>query len=409
MRKRTVWIVSGALLAGLAGGAWWWATREEAPTFRTAPVTRGPIEVTVTATGALQAITTVQVGTQVSGTIAALYVDFNDRVAKGQVIARLDSTLLKAALRDAQSGQERVAALAQQSKAERDRARTLFARELISRAELEQAEASSRVAAANLSSAQAQVERARINLRYAIIESPIDGIVLSRAVELGQTVAASFNTPTLFTIAGDMSEMRVQAAVDEADIGRLKVGQKATFTVDAYPDTSFSGVVEQVRLQPVVTQNVVTYDVILRAANPGGRLMPGMTANLTIVTERTDDVLRVPTAALRFTPPVAEVEAEAKDAQGATTGGADRPRRQRAQERDAADGAAGTVYILENGAPKAVRVRTGLSDGTRTAVEGDLAPDAEVVVGVVSTDAATTTTGAPFGMQQTRGSGASRR
>jgi len=392
MRKKNVWIVSGALLAALAGGGWWWATREDAPTYRTAPVTRGPIEMTVTATGALQAITTVQVGTQVSGTIAALYADFNDRVTKGQVIARLDTTLLNAALRDAQSGLERVAALAEQARAERDRARSLFGRELISRAELEQAEASSRVAAANLSSARAQVERARINLRYAIIESPIDGIVLSRAVELGQTVAASFNTPTLFTIAGDMSEMRVQAAVDEADIGRLKVGQKASFTVDAYPDTSFSGVVEQVRLQPVVTQNVVTYDVILRAANPGQRLMPGMTANLTIVTERTGEVLRVPAAALRFTPPATEDDARSDG------GDAARPaRRQRAAGTNT-----GTVYILENGVPKAVRVRTGLSDGTRTAVEGDLAADAEVITGIASS-AEAAPGGAPFGMQQTRG------
>lgn len=401
MRNKTVWIISGIALAALAAGAWWWTTREPAIAWRTAPVTRGPVEVTVTATGALQAITTVQVGTQVSGPIAALYVDFNDRVTKGQVIARLDTTLLNAALRDALSGQERVAALTQQATAERDRARSLFTRELISRAELEQADASARVAAANLSSARAQVERARINLRYAIIESPIDGIVLSRAVELGQTVAASFNTPTLFTIAGDMTEMRVQAAVDEADIGRLRTGQTATFTVDAYPDTVFSGTVEQVRLQPVVTQNVVTYDVILRAANPGLQLMPGMTANLTIVTERADDALRVPEAALRFTPPAVGEGSPAGGSMGAVrparvTGGTSGARKAAAAE--------GRVYILENGALKAVPVRTGLSDGTRTAVETDLDPGTEVVVGVVSATSASGSGGAPFGMQP-RGGG----
>jgi HlyD family secretion protein len=356
--------------------------------------------VTVTATGALQAITTVQVGTQVSGPIAALYVDFNDRVTKGQVIARLDTTLLNAALRDALSGLERVAALSNQAQAERDRSRTLFARELVSKAELEQAEASARVATANLSSARAQVERARINLRYAIIESPIDGIVLSRAVELGQTVAASFNTPTLFTIAGDMSEMRVQAAVDEADIGRLRTGQNATFTVDAYPDTAFVGVVEQVRLQPVVTQNVVTYDVILRASNPGLRLMPGMTANLTIVTDRRDDVLRAPAAALRFKPPVEE------DESGAIRDSGTRPQRASAGAKSERPNQAtgGRVFILENGVPKAVTVTTGLSDGTRTEIEGALNEGAEVIIGVVSAESETTS-GAPFGMTQTRGAG----
>lgn len=398
MRTKKTWIALGLLLA--AGAVtWWWTTREPAVEWRTAPLTRGPVEVTVTATGALQAITTVQVGTQVSGTISALYVDFNDRVTKGQVIARLDTTLLEAALRDALSGQERVAALAQQAQAERDRARSLFARELISRAELEQAEASARVANANLSSARAQVERARINLRYAIIESPIDGIVLSRAVELGQTVAASFNTPTLFTIAGDMTQMRVQAAVDEADIGRLRVGQKATFTVDAYPDTTFSGTVEQVRLQPVVTQNVVTYDVILRAANPDNRLMPGMTANLTIVTERKAGVLRAPVAALRFTPPAVPQQA-AQPAAGAPAGSA-RTGGPRAAH-PAANANEGRVYVLENGVPKAVPVRTGLSDGARTEIEGDLEPGTEVIVGVSTPGAPAGPGGAPFGMQQTR-------
>ena len=389
MRRKKLWITAALVAAAAAGAGWWWMNREPETLWRTAPVTRGPIEVAVTATGSLQAVTTVQVGTQVSGTIAALYVDFNDRVTKGQVVARLDTTLLNAALRDALSGLERVAALAQQATAERNRARSLFTRDLIARAELEQAEASARVAAANLNSARAQVERARINLRYAIIESPIDGIVLSRAVELGQTVAASFNTPTLFTIAGDMDTMRVQAAVDEADIGRLRVGQKATFTVDAYPDTVFSGTVEQVRLQPVVTQNVVTYDVILRAANPGGRLMPGMTANLTIVTERRDDVLRAPAGALRFNPPAAE--GETPDTRTRDSGAA-------------REAGAGRVYVLENGAPKAVRVRTGLSDGTRTEIEGPLEPGAEVVIGVMSS-AAAAPGGAPFGMQQTRGGG----
>jgi HlyD family secretion protein len=413
MRARTVWISTGLVAAVVAGGTWWWTSRETAPEWRTAPITRGSIEVTVTATGALQAVTTIQVGTQVSGTIAALYADFNSKVTKDQVIARLDSTLLKAALSDAQSAQERVAAQAQQALAERDRARALFARELISRSELEQAEASGRVATANLSSAKAQTERARINLRYAIIRSPIDGIVLSRAVELGQTVAASFNTPTLFTLAGDLREMRVQAAVDEADIGRLRVGQAATFTVDAYPDTVFTGTVEQVRLQPIVTQNVVTYDVILRAANPELRLMPGMTANLSIVTDGREDVLRAPAAALRFMPPQDNDEDApgkrdtARRARFDTTG---KPGSEQGGARKrGGKGTLGRIYILENGIPKAVRVKIGLTDGARTEIEGSIEPGTEVIIGIVSTGSAAAPGGAPFGMQQTRGAGGGRR
>jgi len=399
MRKNKIWIVSGLVLVAAIAGFWWWKARPATVEWRTAPVTRGPVEVTVTSTGTLQAVTTVQVGTQVSGSIAALYADFNDRVTKGQVIARLDTTLLDAALKDALSGLERVSALSQQAAAERDRARSLFRRDLISRAELEQAEASARVAAANLSSARAQVERARINLRYAIIESPIDGIVLSRAVEPGQTVAASFNTPTLFTIAGDMTEMNVQAAVDEADIGRLRKGQSATFTVDAYPDTVFTGTVEQVRLQPTLTQNVVTYDVILRAANPDLKLMPGMTATLTIVTDRVADALRVPVAALRFTPPDNGATPPGVGPAGAAGGPAARAAGANPGAR-AARGAPAeeAVHVLENGTPRRVPVRTGLSDGARTAVEGDLAPGTDVVVGVVSSAGPAGPAGSPFGM-----------
>ncbi len=402
MRKNKIWIVSGVVLVAAIAGFWWWKARPATLEWRTAPVTRGAVEVTVTSTGTLQAVTTVQVGTQVSGSIAALYADFNDRVTKGQVIARLDTTLLDAALKDALSGLERVSALSQQATAERDRARSLFQRDLISRAELEQAEASARVAAANLSSARAQVERARINLRYAIIESPIDGIVLSRAVEPGQTVAASFNTPTLFTIAGDMTEMNVQAAVDEADIGRLRKGQSATFTVDAYPDTAFTGTVEQVRLQPTLTQNVVTYDVILRAANPDLKLMPGMTATLTIVTDRVADVLRVPVAALRFTPPEDGAASSGAPMRAtASTGGppAGAGRGARPAQATPAEEA---VYVLENGTPRRVPVRTGLSDGARTAVEADLAPGTEVVVGVVSSAGPAGPAGSPFGMSRGR-------
>ncbi len=385
MKRRLPWIAFLAVVALCAGIAWWWMKREPAPTWRTAPLTRGPIEVTVTATGAVEAVTTVEVGTQVSGIVASMHADFNSQVSKGQVIARIDTTLLHAALVDARAGLERAAAQERQAAAERDRARELSSRDLISRSEWESAEAAARVAAANLSSARAGLERARINLRYAIIESPIDGIVLDRAVDPGQTVAASLNAPTLFTLAGDLREMLVRAAVDEADIGRVRQGQRATFTVDAYPDTAFEGSVEQVRLLPKVTQNVVTYDVILRAGNPDHLLMPGMTASLTIVTARRDSVLRAPAAALRFTPPEAD-------------GGAGR----RAAGRSPSE-AQGRVFVLEGGAPREVKVRTGLSDGSRVEiVESGIPLEAglELVVGLGGgTSAANASGGAPFGMQ----------
>lgn len=398
MKRRTLWI--GALIALLLAiaAAWWWRGRAPEPEWRTAPVTRGPVEVSITATGAVEAVTTVLVGTQVSGVVASMYADFNSHVTKGEVIARIDTTLLHAALVDARSGLERAEAQARQSAAERDRSRGLFARDLIARSELETAEADARVAAANLSSARAGLDRARINLRYAIIEAPIDGIVLDRAVDPGQTVAASLNAPTLFTLAGDLRQMRVRAAVDEADIGKVREGQAATFVVDAYPDTVFSGTVEQVRLQPKVTQNVVTYDVILHAENPDLRLMPGMTANLTIVVDRRDDVLRAPAAALRFVPPEEAGVAPRRNAD-------DTVRRFAGAGHRAGGGARGRVYALENGKPKAVRVKVGITDGSQVEIEGALQPGAELVVGQSGTTTrAGGAAGAPFGMRP-RGGG----
>jgi HlyD family secretion protein len=395
-RTRTTFWIAAAAVVLIAAAAWWWNGRTPALAYRTAPITRGPVEVTVTATGSVEAVTTVLVGTQVSGVVASMHADFNSRVKKGEVIARIDTTLLHAALVDARSGLERASAQERQSAAERDRARGLFARDLIARSELEAAEAAARVAAANVSSARAGLERARLNLRYAIIESPIDGIVLERAVDPGQTVAASLNAPTLFILAGDLREMRVRAAVDEADIGKVREGQAATFVVDAYPDTVFAGTVEQVRLQPKVTQNVVTYDVILRAGNPDLKLMPGMTANLTLVVERRDDVLRAPAAALRFTPP--DLAGDSQAGSGGQT---------RRARKDSSAGAA-RVYVLEKGVPRAVPVHTGLSDGARVEIEGPLKADDEVIVGVSAGDAASATGGAPFGVRASPSGGARR-
>ncbi len=417
---KALWGVAAAAL--IAGGVFWYkghgATEVK---WRTAAVERGPLQVAITATGSLQAVLTVQVGTQVSGTVSAIYADFNSQVKKGQVIARIDTTLLRASLSDAQSNLEKAAAQARQAEDTRKRSQALFERDLISQSELDQAVADARVADANLASAKAQVDRARINLRYATIVSPIDGTVLSRAVDVGQTVAASFNTPTLFTIANDLRQMQVQASVDEADIGKVRVGQSATFTVDAYPDTSFVGEVSQIRLNPVVNQNVVSYDVLVSVPNPNLRLMPGMTANLSIAVARKDDVLQVPVAALRFIPPDAADRknkgawkktngdsagsARAGGAAPSSQGGSDsatatRGHGNRAGKRNRL---AARVYVLEQGKPKAVEVRAGLSDGSHTEIEGPLAPGAEVIIGMETSKGSAPAANAPFGMTRMGG------
>jgi HlyD family secretion protein len=326
------------------------------------------------------------------------------------VIARLDTTLLHAALMDARSSLARVAAQDRQAAEELKRTKALFERSLVSQAELDQAMAAAQVAAANMNSAQSQVERARINLRYAIITSPIDGTVLSRAVDVGQTVAASFNTPTLFTIAGDLREMEVKAAVDEADIGKVLAGQKATFTVDAYPEAVFAGLVQQVRLEPKVEQNVVTYDVVIRVPNPDKKLMPGMTANLTIAVTEKDGVLLVPASALRFRPPRdgskegGEARASRRDRVHAAGAGRDSGN---AGDTDGG-GKRGRVYLLVDGKPSPVRVKVGLSDGSRTEVEGPVQPGSVVVIGM---EGAASAQGAarPFGLAPNAAGGGRRR
>jgi HlyD family secretion protein len=444
----------GAAAAALIAGGVFWYKGHAAPEvkWRTATVERGPLQVAITATGSLQAVLTVQVGTQVSGTVSAIYADFNSQVKKGQVIARIDTTLLRASLADAQSNMDKSAAQARQAEDTRKRSQALFERDLISQSELDQAVADARVANANLASAKAQVDRARINLRYATIVSPIDGTILSRAVDVGQTVAASFNTPTLFTIANDLRQMQVQASVDEADIGKVRMGQSATFTVDAYPDTNFVGEVSQIRLNPVVNQNVVSYDVLISVPNPNLRLMPGMTANLSIAVARKEDVLQVPTAALRFAPADAaprkakgEWKKPGADSTGTATGtpagapnggqvasegsapsagsaadsaGSAHMRHNRTAS-DSSGGHAGKaggygsgkrnrgrVYVLEAGKPKAVDVKTGLSDGSHTEIDGPLEPGAEVIIGTEAPKgSAAAAQSSPFGMPRIGGGG----
>lgn len=275
---------------------------EKTISFETAKIGKGTISNTVTATGTLEAIKTVEVGTQVSGVIEKIYVDFNSQVKKGQLLAQLDETPLLTQLEQSKASVDQSEAEVKYQKATYERYKTLAEKKLIAQSDFDLAEYNFNKAVANLNNVKSVYERSRINLSYARIYSPIDGTVLDRAVEVGQTVAASFSTPTLFTIANDLTQMRVEANVDEADIGQLITGQRVEFTVDAFPDRKFSGEVTEIRLQPTTTNNVVTYTVVIGAPNPDNILKPGMTANATFYVTEKKDILLVSAKATRFTP-----------------------------------------------------------------------------------------------------------
>lgn len=305
------------LAAGISGYAYYnIRTTPFVPEVTTARISRGTIIDTVGATGTLEAVTTVQVGSQVSGTIHVLNADYNSIVHKGDVIARLDPSLFetqigqaRANLVRAEADLERLRVAAEDARAQLRRAEELARKNLISASELEAAQVAVRSAEAQIKSSEAQVTQARaslnqneVNLQHTVITAPIDGIVISRSVDVGQTVAASMSAPELFVIAADLSEMRVVASIDESDVGRIRPGQRVRFTVDAYPADEFTGTVSQVRLQPVVVQNVVTYATVIDVPNSSLKLKPGMTATVTLEIARRDDAIRIPNAALRFRP-----------------------------------------------------------------------------------------------------------
>lgn len=275
---------------------------EKSYSFETAVVNKGSIINTITATGTVQADTTVLIGTQVSGVIKKIYVDFNSSVKKGELLAELDKTPLQTQVQQAQASLDDAKSEVEFQTATYERYKALLDKKLVAQADYDQVKYNYDKARANLKTAQAGYDKSIVNLNYASIYSPIVGVVLNRAVDQGQTVAASFSTPNLFTIGNDLTQMQVQANIDEADIGQVQKGQPVSFTVDAYPSETFKGDIRQVRLQPVVTSNVVTYTVIVNAPNPEKKLMPGMTANITVLVQKLDSVLIVPGKALRFTP-----------------------------------------------------------------------------------------------------------
>jgi HlyD family secretion protein len=354
-------IIRSVVLTVLAAGC-----ASDSPTYRTEAVTRGDVQRTVTATGTVNAVTTVLVGTQVSGTIKALYADFNSRVSKGQIIAQIDPAFFETQLAQARANADRALAGLQDAERVLNQNKTLYARSLVAKNDYEAAETNYASAKAQLAQAQAALQAAETNLSYTKIYSPVDGIVISRSVDVGQTVAASFQTPTLFTIAQDLTKMQINTNVAESDIGVVQVGQDVEFTVDAYPDSQFKGRVWQKRQAPITVQNVVTYDVVLQVNNSDLRLMPGMTANVSIIIETRRGTLRITNSALRFRMTDRPAGSTGAAAKGDSAGG---------EKKGPA------VWVLEQGTPKRVAITPGITDGIYTEIiGGDLREGQQVIV-----------------------------
>ncbi len=431
--KRTLWllIIGGvvviAVVAFLALG-----TSSQKIVYRFDKVDRGDVEISITATGQLSADTTVQVGSQVSGTIAHLYADFNTVVRKGQLLAQLDPTSLQATVADMKAQRDRAQATLNDAERTLRRTKDLFAKTLVAQSDYDAALTAEEQAKASLESAKAQYDRAVVNLQYATITSPISGVVISRNVDVGQTVAASLQAPTLYTIANDLRKMQVQAAIDEADIGNVRKGQDVTFHVDAYPDQEFSGVVSQVRLEPTITQNVVNYTVIIDVLNPNLKLMPGMTATVTILVERRHDVLRVPLLATHFVPPGATAGSFAEPSSGSGTGGSDTSGHRMSTRNGQGSGQRGAwrrggqqmlmqgnsvnpiaqpaaegkavvarVWVLKSGKPVPVTIMRGLQNSRYAEVlSGDIKDGDQIIIGAIESQNGSQTAQNPFGPQR---------
>ena len=410
-------ILAAVAVLVAAAGAYAYLSRrhDDTVSYRFVTLEQGNLEAVVTATGRLSAVTTVQVGTQISGLISALYVDFNDPVEKGQLIAQLDTTLLESNLRDAEASLDRQRADLRQAERDYERISTLHAQGISADADFNKVQHTLDVAAAGVKSAEASLARARQNLAYATITAPVSGIVVERDVDVGQTVASSLAAPKLFLIANDLSQMQILASVDESDIGQIQEDQEVRFTVKAYGERTFSGRVRQVRLQSSIEQNVVNYTVVVDVANPQGLLLPGMTATVEFLVSTAEDVLKVPNAALRF-----------RGTEAMTAELRARRQRERQQHGENAptpgmgpgggagmsggSGGPGTggpgrtptlLWFLDaDGRLDARPVRTGITDGQFTEVRGrDLEPGLQVIAGVTQVRQ-TAASANPFQSQQ---------
>jgi RND family efflux transporter, MFP subunit len=372
----------------LAVGLTFWLSlsgkRNKEPKYRTEQIERGDITTTVTATGTLSALTTVQVGSQVSGIVSKIYVDYNTKVKKGQLLAELDPTSYQTQVDQRNADLERARVETRNAKIAFERSKNLVDQKLLSQSEFDTAAANLDSSQASVKQAEAALRQAMTNLSYTKIVCPIDGVVVARQYDIGQTVAASFQAPTLFTIAQDLTKMQVSTNIDEADIGKIAVGKAATFTVDAFPERPFRGKISQVRLATQVVQNVVTYPVLIDVDNPELDLKPGMTANVSIPVETKTNTLKVPNAALRFQPDPSDLDKKPDDSS-------------KSYKRKAA-----SIYTLNDlGKLVAVSVKTSITDGNFTGIESaELKPGQLVVVGLVTTRAMESTGGM---MQQQQG------
>jgi len=354
----------------LAGTGWFYkrADGKEAPTYRTATIERGSVKSTVSATGTLNAVKTIQVGTQVSGQIAAIYADYNGHVRKGQLLARIDPTLQNQAVEEAQAQLERALATMEQAQGDYTRSKQLYEWKAITASEFSAVQSNFSVKQADVKSARIALDRARQNLAYTNIYAPIDGVIVERNVDVGQTVAANFSTPQLFLIANDLLDMQILTLVDESDIGAIRTGQPVEFTVQAYPNETFTGTVQQVRLQSKTQDNVVNYTAVVAVHNTSGKLLPGMTATAQFLTGDAENVLMVPNSALRIKPTPAMF---AQSTRPILLNDGDAP-------------GSAILWTLDNHGLTPVRVHTGLSDETHTEVTGqNLAAGTKIVIGVL--------------------------
>jgi HlyD family secretion protein len=427
-RKKAIAWIAAASVIGLGVAGWWQLSDspKESP-YVTTPVQTANITQVVSSTGTLQAVVTVQVGSQVSGTIEKLFADFNTKVKAGQIVAQLNQDKFRAA-----EDQARANLLAAQSNIEKskvgvadtlrtlERNRQLRTKDLMAQSDLDAAQAAYDAAVAQVevnraqaAQAQASLKQATVDLNNTVIRSPVDGLVISRNVDVGQTVAASLQAPTLFTIANDLAQMEVHTNVDEADVGNVREAQEVTFTVDAFPSRRFRGRVHQVRNAPIVVQNVVTYVAVVRIDNKELLLKPGMTANVQFLVSRKEDVLTIPNMAMRFKPPEEKEEAQEllrrEQSRTAPKVGEKRTSRQSAARGSGAAGG-GTrrarIYLLRDDKAQPVEIQLGITDGSRTEVRsGDVKENDPVIIGMSSTDSSGPAVANPFQPQPSRGFG----
>ena len=361
-------VVALLLLASAGAATWLWKSNSEIPAeqrYRTKPVERGTLMQSVSANGTLNPVVLVTVGSQISARVTKLYADFNQRVKEGQVLAELDPALLIATEQQTLANLASARASLKLARANEERFQQLFAQEYISRQEMDQAVQVREAAQAQVQVFEAQHSRDRANLHYTVIRSPVSGVVVDRQVDVGQTVAASLQAPVLFKIAQDLTQMQINSAVAEADVGAIRIDQEVDFRVDAFSDREFKGKVKQIRLNPTITSNVVTYNVVVSVDNPDEILLPGMTAYITITTQTKTDVMMVPSAALRFRPAAAAEASRLPTAQAAG------PRKR---------AAASQVHVLRDGKIEAVTVQTGITNGRATEITGGNLREGDIVV-----------------------------